>query len=70
MNCYYDNPKSKLKAFKKQAEDEKKENEKYYTCDLSTMRMVELYNSCKEVECARYRMSEYLKEVCPRATIK
>lgn len=70
MNCYEEwNPKSILKAFKKQTEDEKKENEKYYTCNLSTMKMVELYNSCKEVECARYRMSEYLKEVCPRANL-
>ena len=69
MNCYYDNPKSKVKAFKKRMEDEKKEEEKYFTCNVDSKKMVEVYNSCSEFECARYRMSEYLKEVCPRVNI-
>lgn len=70
MNCYYDNPKSKLKAFKKQVEDEKEEQKKYYACNLDTEKMVGLFNSCSEIECARYRIAGYLKEACPRATIK
>lgn len=71
MNCYEAwNPKSITKAFKKQVEDERKEDEKYFTCNIDNKKMVELYNSCTEFECARYRMSEYLKEVCPRANLK
>ena len=70
MNCYKAwNPKSIIKAFKKQVEDERKEDEKYFTCNIDSKKMVELYNSCTEFECARYRMSEYLKEVCPRANL-
>lgn len=71
MNCYEEwNPKSIIKAFKKQVEDERKEDERYFTCNVDSKKMVELYNSCTEFECARYRMSEYLKEVCPRANLK
>lgn len=71
MNCYEEwNPKSILKAFKKQAEAEKDEDEKYYTCDLRSDKMVEIYNSCETIECATYRIRSYLKEACPRATVK
>lgn len=72
MNCYEEwNPKSIIKAFKKQVEDERKEEQnKYYACDLDTEKMVGLFNSCSEIECARYRIAGYLKEACPRATIK
>ena len=70
MNCYEEwNPKSIIKAFKKQVEDERKEDERYFACNVDSKKMVDIYNSCSEFECARYRMSEYLKEVCPRVNI-
>jgi hypothetical protein len=59
-----------LKAFKKQEEDAKEDEKKYYTCDLRSDKMVEIYNSCETVDCATYRIRSYLKETCPRATIK
>lgn len=72
MNCYAseDDFKWKLKAFKKQEEDAKAEDKKYYTCDLRSDKMVEIYNSCETIECATYRIRSYLKEACPRATVK
>lgn len=71
MNCYEEwNAKSILKAFKKQAEDEKKEDDRYYTCDLKASELVYFYNNCETIDCATYRIREYLKDTCPRATIK
>lgn len=70
MNCYYDNPKSKLKAFKKQMEDEKKEDERYYTCDIDSSHIVELYNDCETKLCATNTLRRYFSEVCPRASVK
>lgn len=70
MNCYYDNPKSKLKAFKKQMEDEKKEDERYYTCNINSSHVIELYNSCETTACAENRLRTYFSEACPRASVK
>lgn len=72
MNCYKwdDDIEWKLKAFKKQEEDAKAEDKKYYTCDLRADEMVDIYNSCETRECATYRIREYLKSTCPSATIK
>lgn len=70
MNCYYDNPKSKLKAFKKQAEAEKKEDERYYTCKIITYDVVQMYNSCETSNCATNRLRTYFQENCPRANIE
>lgn len=70
MNCYEEwNPKSITKAFKKQIEDERKEDERYYACNLDSNEMVRLYNGCETTDCARHRIREYLKEVCPRASL-
>lgn len=70
MNCYYDNPKSKLKAFKKQMEDEKKEDERYYTCNIDSYHVIELYNSCETSACAENTLRRYFSETCPRANVK
>jgi len=70
MNCYYDNPKSKLKAFKKRMEDEKKEDERYYTCRIITYDVIQMYNSCETVACAENRLRTYFQENCPRAEIE
>lgn len=72
MNCYAseDDFKWKLKAFKKQEEDAKKEDNRYYACNLRADEMVDIYNSCETRECATYRIREYLKSTCPSATIK
>ena len=69
MNCYYDNPKSKLKAFKKQMEAEKKEDERYYKCDIDSSELIRMYNSCETVACAENRLRTYLEQQCPRARI-
>ncbi len=69
MNCYYDNPKSKLKAFKKRMEDEKKEDERYYTCRIITYDVIQMYNSCETVACAENRLRTYFQEKCPRANV-
>lgn len=72
MNCYAseDDFKWKLKAFKKQEEDAKAEDKKYYTCDLRADKMVEIYNSCETEDCVTHRIRSYLKDTCPRANIK
>ena len=70
MNCYYDNPKSKLKAFKKQAEAEKKEDERYYTCKIIAYDVTQIYNSCETSYCATSRLRAYFQENCPRANIE
>lgn len=70
MNCYYDNPKSKLKAFKKQIEDEKKEDERYYTCRIITYDVIQMYNNCETTSCAVDRLRAYFQENCPRAEIE
>lgn len=72
MNCYKseDDFKWKLKAFKKQEDDAKEDEKKYYTCELSSDKMVNIYNGCETIECATYKIRQYLKEVCPRANIK
>lgn len=70
MNCYYDNPKSKLKAFKKQMEDEKKEDERYYTCNIDSAHVIELYNDCETSLCATNTLRRYFSETCPRANVK
>lgn len=72
MNCYKwdDDIEWKLKAFKKQEDAAKREDDKYYTCDLKASEMVYFYNSCETIDCATYRIREYLKDTCPRATIK
>jgi hypothetical protein len=70
MNCYYDNPRSKLKAFKKQMEDEKKEDERYYTCNIDSSHVIELYNSCETTACATSSLRAYFQETCPRANVK
>ena len=70
MNCYYDNPKSKLKAFKKQAEAEKKEDERFYTCKIITHDVVQMYNSCETSYCVTNRLRTYFQENCPRANIE
>lgn len=70
MNCYYDNPKSKLKAFKKWMEDEKKEDERYYTCNIDSSELIVIYNSCETVACAENRLRTYLEQQCQRANIK
>jgi hypothetical protein len=59
-----------LKAFKKQEEDAKKEDNRYYVCDLNASKMVDIYNSCETINCATYRIREYLESTCPKATIK
>ena len=69
MNCYYDNPKSKLKAFKKQMEAEKKDDERYYKCDIDSSELIRMYNSCETVACAENRLRTYLEQQCPRARI-
>lgn len=69
MNCYSDNPKSKLKAFKKQMEAEKKEDERYYTCNIDSSELIRMYNSCETVACAENRLRTYLEQQCPRARI-
>ena len=71
MNCYAseDDFKWKLKAFKKQMEDEKKEDERYYTCNIDSSHVIELYNSCETVACAQNRLRIYLEQQCPRARI-
>ena len=70
MNCYYDNPRSKLKAFKKQAEAEKKEDKRYYTCKIITYDVVQMYNSCETSSCVTNRLRTYFQENCPRANIE
>lgn len=71
MNCYEEwNPKSILKAFKKQADAEKKEDERYYTCNIDSSYVIELYNGCETVACAENRLRNYLEQECPRATVK
>lgn len=70
MNCYYDNPRSKLKAFKKRMEDEKKEDERYYTCNIDSYHVIELYNACETSACATSRLRAYFQETCPRANVK
>lgn len=70
MNCYYDNPKSKLKAFKKQAEAEKKEDERFYTCKIIAYDVLQIYYSCETATCATNRLRAYFQENCPRANIE
>lgn len=70
MNCYYDNPKSKLKAFKKRMEAEKKEDKKYYTCNIDSSELIRMYNSCETVACAENRLRTYLEQQCPRANVE
>lgn len=71
MNCYAseDDFKWKLKAFKKQEEDAKDKDKKYYTCDLNSDEMIKMYNSCETVACAQNRLRTYLEQQCPRARI-
>jgi hypothetical protein len=59
-----------LKAFKKQEEDAKAEDKKYYTCNLDSDEMIKMYNSCETVACAQNRLRNYLEQQCPRATVK
>lgn len=72
MNCYAseDDFKWKLKAFKKQMEYEKKEDERYYTCRIITYDIIQMYNSCETANCAANRLRTYFQENCPRAEIE
>ena len=72
MNCYkWDwDIKWKLKAFKNQEDEAKKEEEKYYTCDLDSDSIVKIYNSCETTLCAQNRLRTYLEDECPRATVR
>ena len=72
MNCYAseDDFKWKLKAFKKQEEDAKAEDKKYYTCNLDSDEMIKMYNSCETVACAQNRLRNYLEQQCPRVIVK
>lgn len=71
MNCYAseDDFKWKLKAFKEQKEAEKKEDERYYKCDIDSSELIRMYNSCETVACAENRLRTYLEQQCPRARI-
>lgn len=71
MNCYrWDwDIKWKLKAFKNQEDEAKKEEEKYFTCDLDSDSIVNIYNSCETVACAENRLRTYLEQQCPRAHV-
>lgn len=72
MNCYKwdDDIHWKLTAFRKQEEESKKEDEKYFVCDLKAEDIVDIYNSCETYLCAENRLRTYLEQQCPRATIK
>ena len=71
MNCYAseDDFKWKLKAFKKQEEDAKEDEKKYYTCDIDSSYIIKLYNDCETVACAQNRLRTYFQEKCPRANV-
>lgn len=72
MNCYKGDKdiEWKLAAFKEQEEQAKKEEDKYYTCNINSDEIIKMYNSCETVACAQNRLRNYFEQQCPRAIVK
>lgn len=71
MNCYRWDKDIwwKLDAFKRQEDEAKKEEKRYYSCDVDIAKVTEIYNSCQTINCVSGTLKVYFKDNCPSAKV-